>query len=34
MFHLTKAYDFINHAILPARLNSYGVRCTVKLWLK
>jgi hypothetical protein len=25
LFNLTKAYDFINHGILPAKLNSYGV---------
>jgi hypothetical protein len=33
-FDLTKAYDILNHKILLAKLNSYGVRGIANIWFE
>jgi hypothetical protein len=33
-FYLTKAYDVIDHGILFEKLDHYGIRGKIKLWLK
>jgi hypothetical protein len=33
-FHLTKAYDALNHRVLLDKLYSYGVRGNINSWFK